>query len=337
MILRNHTLFLLQELVVLTSFNFSISSYEIFNFQCLSLFNLSSFSEFFLQLCYYLDASDLESYAFKAGDCHLVSNYLFSPSESQMSSGARELLAIVKSFETFSEFFQSNSNSVIFWCTDSMCAYSYLKHGSRIPEIQKLLISIKELEYKHNLSIYPKWMSRSSDLLKTADYGSRMSNSSEEYGVSEYDLQSIQSRFNLSISLDAFASTSNHRAPRFISAIPQVGAIEVDFFLATLSSEDVIYAHPPVSLIQRTLNKILMYDNLCIILLIPFWPSHPFWKSFVNVNVFQWFIKDFWIFNPFYVSSSPKCMFSGYKNFPTLALHIKTNENHSLPIPSDLL
>lgn len=292
---------------------------------------------FLYNFFHYIDASDLESYAFKAGDCQIISNYIFSPSESEMSSGARELLAIVKSFETFQEFFQSNSNSVIFWCTDSMCAYSYLKHGSRIPEIQKLLIFIKQLEYEHKLVIYPKWLPRSSDLLKVADYGSRMSSSSEEYGISDYDLQSVQSHFNLRISLDGFASASNHRTPRFISAVPQIGAIEVDFFLSTLSSDDIIYVHPPVSLIQRTLNKILLYDNLSIIMLIPVWPSHPFWKSFVKVNKFQWFVKDFWIFNPFYVSSSPKCMFSGYKNFPTLVLYIKTNENHSLPIPPDLL
>ncbi len=64
------------------------------------------------------DASDLESYAFKARDCRIVSNYVFSPSETQLSSGARELLAVVQSFKTFKVFFESNPNSVIIWVTD---------------------------------------------------------------------------------------------------------------------------------------------------------------------------------------------------------------------------
>ena len=283
------------------------------------------------------DASDLEGYAYKAGDVHIVSNYLFTPSESQLSSGARELLAIVKSFHKFKPYFLSKPNSVIIWCTDSMCAYSFLKHGSRIPDIQRMLMDIKRFEFEFKLVLYPKWLSRTNDIIKVADFGSKLSNSSEEYGVSDFDFQSIQSHFNLFVTIDAFATASNCKVKDFYSAIPQVGAKDVDFFMTTLSCAEVYYVHCPVSLIQRTLNKILLYNDICVIMLLPVWPSHPFWKAFINLNFFQWFVKDFWIFNPFFVTNSKKCIFSGYKNFPTLALLIKTNEYNCIPLPPDLL
>jgi len=282
------------------------------------------------------DSSDLESYAFKAGDCRIVSNYVFSPSEAQLSSGARELIAVVQSFKTFKVFFESNPNSVIIWVTDSMCLFSFLRYGSKIPHIQSLLLDIKELEFAFKISIYPKWIPRTDDLLKIADFGSRISNSTDEFGISDFDFLAVQDYFNVIVTLDAFASSLNFRVPKFISAVPQLNATGVDFFLTTLSSDEVIYFHPPIALIQRTFNKINLYEDITGLLVVPYWPSHPFWSVFVNAKNFHPCIKDFWIFNPFYITTSTTCMFNGYKNFPTIVFYIKTKDSHKVAIPRHL-
>lgn len=89
------------------------------------------------------DSSADTAYTYKSGSVTLCNNYLFSADEQQLSSGARELLAVVHAFNHFQAYFESRRGSVILWVTDSQCCYSFLMKGSRVPYVQRLLIKIK--------------------------------------------------------------------------------------------------------------------------------------------------------------------------------------------------
>ncbi len=264
----------------------------------------------------------------------LINDYLFSPDEQQLSSGARELIAVEKAFECFENFFKANSNSVIIWLTDSQVCYSFLKFGSRVPFIQRILLKIKLLEYQFNLRLYPKWVPRTDYLISLADIGSKLNSSSDEYGLAHSSLSYILSEFSIVLTVDAFASSKNFRAEKFISATPQINCHDVDFFSCFLSDQEFYYIHCPVKLINRTINKLILYPNLHCLMIVPCWPSHSFWNCIANSKSFKSFVKKAICFNPFYISFNKCKFFTGYKNFYTLALWIETSENNSFPLPT---
>ena len=194
-------------------------------------------------------------------------------------------------------------------------------------------MDIKLLEFKFNIHLYPKWLPRSHQLISMADYGSKLSHSSDEYGISNTDFLFLLNKFNISVTCDGFASSKNCRVSKFISAVPQINCLDVDFFLHSMLSTELYYLNPPVNCIYRTINKIKLYSDITCLLVCPFWRSHIFWTSLVDSHSFKWFIKDYCIFNPYYVSSSKCTMFQGFKNFPSIAFLIKTNQRNGVPLP----
>lgn len=283
--------------------------------------------------CFNLDASDDCGFAYKAGSFDLTSSYLFKPEEREMSSGARELIAVQQAFSTFDNFLRSQRGSVILWMTDSQVCFSFLTRGSKIPAIQKILLGIKIKEYEYNLKIVPKWVSRNDYYLELADKGSKLDVSTEEYGVEHKDFMNIQETLDFICTVDGFASSKCMRTHKFISLVPQKGALDVDFFTHNLSSVEYYYLHPPVSCIQRTISKLVIYNEVHALVVMPVWPSHYYWNSILNGTCFQWFVEDFMIFRPLYVSFSKKGMFRGYKNFPTLVLKVNTAARNAIPLP----
>ncbi len=182
--------------------------------------------------------------------------------------------------------------------------------------------------------MYPKWLPRDNYLISLADIGSKLNSSSDEYGLAHSSLSYILSEFSIKLTVDGFASAKNFRTEKFISATPQVNCHDVDFFSCSLSDKEFYYLHCPVKLINRTINKIILYPNLHCLLIIPCWPSNSFWNSIANAKSFKWFVKKAICFNPFYISFNKCNFFTGYKNFFTLALWIETSEINSFPLPS---
>ena len=78
-----------------------------------------------------LDSGREAAYAFKASKCSLVTEYLFDPSQQQLSSGLRELLAVYHCLKENKAYFKTKRNKVIVWMTDSQCSYAFLVKGSR--------------------------------------------------------------------------------------------------------------------------------------------------------------------------------------------------------------
>ncbi len=283
------------------------------------------------------DASHSETYAYIAGKCSLVSNYIFDPTEQELSSSFRELLAISHAFVKFYNFLSTQRNKIVIWITDNQCVFSFLNKGSRVPAIQRILLKIKEQEYELGLFLYVKWMHRESDPIRLADLGSKLNSSSDEYGIDHDHFLFLQQHFNLFFDIDAFASSRNKRCSRFISKIPQNEAFDVDFFLCDLNVDLFFYVHPPTHLIRKVISKILLYPKFRGVLIVPVWRACAFWSCLIENEFFSWFIQDFVIINPTYVSFCKNTIFKGQKNFLTLAILVNTSIKSRILLPPTLL
>ena len=262
-----------------------------------------------------------------------MAEYLFSQSEQQLSSGFRELLSVDKAFDYYSEYFASKKGCIIIWITDSACLCSFLEKGSRILEIQKIVIKIKLKEFEYGIKLRPKWVSRETPLLRLADLGSKLDQCSDQYGVSSADFLKIQSFMKKSFTIDGFASSVSRRTYKYISPCPQYDSMDTDFFSHRMLGDQVYYLHPPPKVLIRLVNKIVCYKNVRGCIVMPLWRSHSFWNYVIKANKFAWFVKDFMIFSPFYESFSPKTMFQGFKKFKTLVIHFDTSSKNELIFP----
>lgn len=233
----------------------------------------------------------------------------------------------------YSEYFASRKNSVILWITDSACLCSFLEKGSRILEIQKIVIRIKIQEFSYGIKLKPKWVSRETPLLRLADLGSKLHLCSDQYGVSSVDFLKIQAFMKKPFTIDGFASSVSRRTFKYIAPCPQYDSMDTDFFSHRMLGDQVYYLHPPPKLLVRLINKITCYRNVQGCLVMPLWRSHSFWNHVIKANKFAWFVKDFLIFSPYYESFSPKTMFQGFKKFKTLVILFDTSCRNELTFP----
>jgi hypothetical protein len=258
---------------------------------------------------FYSDSGAEAAYFFKSGGIQLTDEYLFSPREKEYSSSYRELCAVHLAFHVYEEFFEAQRSSVILWLTDNQCVFSFLTKGSRVPIIQKMCVLIKKAEFKAGVTILPKWVRRDDINLKIADIGSKLCSSSDEYGLSHHDFCTVQERFGLVFTVDCFASKMNRRTETYFSIVPQLESAGMDFFLQNLKSNEIYFIHPPTSVLRKVFNKLVLYQDITCVVILPCWASHSFWSYLIQQGYFQPFVKDFLLFDPLYVPFSKSTMF----------------------------
>ena len=82
--------------------------------------------------------------------------------------------------------------------------------------------------------------------------------------------------------IDLFASRLNHKVPWYCSWEPEPGAVFIDSFMYNWGTETLIYAFPPFSVIHMVMRK-LIQDKAEAIVVVPFWPTQPWFTLFVNI------------------------------------------------------
>ena len=271
------------------------------------------------------DASQTAAFSFKAGSLDYVNEYLFDVDQQSFSSGLRELIAIISSFKAYPNYFKSKRNQPIIWMTDSYCVYSFLTKGSRSMKVQSFLIQLKRLEYEYGCFILPKWLRRNEPLICLADLGSKLSLSTDEFGLSHLDFIFIQDYFGVTMTCDSMASHLNRRCEKYISVIPQQDNYALDFFTTNLSENEVYYIHPPVKMIASVINKLSACKNIRAYLVVPSWLSYSFFVLLLEQDCFKSFISNYLLFNPLYVNFAKSSVFKGYKTFQTLVVEINTS------------
>ena len=269
------------------------------------------------------DASDKHAFVYKADEFVQVCDFEFDDVETDLSSGHRELLAVLKFLQDCKDKRVHFKSTLIYWQTDSKNNFIFLSRGSRKPYIQSDIVSIKFLEKDLGITIIPVWTPRNHSRIILADLGSKFSLSSDEWGIDRLQLLSIFNLFAVSPDVDCFASEVNSRCKTFYSKIPQNGSSGINFFSQSLVPNRVYFCCPPVKEIENTIKHLLHFEGILSLLIIPFWPSAHFWPLLSSGQKFIPEVIDYSIFDPtFMVFNQCDSIFSRKPTFKMIALKL---------------
>ena len=115
-----------------------------------------------------------------------------------------------------------------------------------------------------------------------ADFLSRGKCLPSEWMLSPIVFRQIMSVFGV-LDIDLFATSLNHRLPRFCSRIRELGAFALDAFAIPWGGWRA-YAFPPFALIPRVLRKI-REDQASVILIAPWWPARSWFQDLLALLV----------------------------------------------------
>ena len=229
-------------------------------------------------------ASVMASDASDSGFCHYSIRHnhetftqgLFTAEESSLSSGHRELLAVLKTLQELGTTgdrhpFQDNH---ILWLTDSSNLCAFLSKGSKKPSIQADVLLVHWICHDLSIRLTPVHLKRDDYRIQAADGGSRFFDP-DDWALDRSSFRLLTA--DLRIDTDLFAHTSNAKAARFFSygLCPRTSG--VDAFTQDWS-DMIAWACPPVNLIIPTVKKIC-FTRMSGILVVPLWRSALFWTT----------------------------------------------------------
>lgn len=200
----------------------------------------------------------------------------------------------------------------------------FLTRGSRVNRVQQILLEIKSIEKAYNLKIQPVWINRENRLIQLADIGSKNTDT-DSWSYSDSDFYRILKVFNIKkIDIDIMAEKDNTRSDIYYSKLPEPGCTQVDVFHQQLTTEKVLYCCPPVNEAARIIDKILNSPGVTIVLVLPRWPSQPFWAMLRSGAGFIPQIKNHLFFYTRFYAKSTKSLFNGTRKFQLAAFLIIT-------------
>jgi hypothetical protein len=279
-----------------------------------------------LQNLFVSDASDSHVFIYRAdGTFQFVKEFEFTETESSASSGYRELLAVQKTLESDPGQFAEFSGGVVYWQTDSKNCYSFLSRGSRVTDVQSLVMDIKHRERKLDIKIIPVWTPRSHERIVLADLGSKMSSSTDEWCIDREDLSTVFSVLKYTPDFDCMATRSNSVCKRFYSKIPQIGSQGVNFLCQDLRTDCNYFCCPPIKMVGQVVRHLLEKKNVNCLLVLPVWPSAVFWVSLHQNSTFCNAVVKTHKFQPkFFMSNGAQSLFARNPHFEMIAYVLKS-------------
>ncbi len=272
------------------------------------------------------DASADTVYMYHNDKIVTVINYDFNETERKFGSGQRELMALNIFLQHAIDTKMSFSKPLLYWQTDSLNCYYFLNHGSRRPDIQSILYSLKLKEHKLQLTIIPVWTSREHYRVYLADLGSKLNQSSDEWGANRYCLMEIFSTMNFMPDVDCFATSESTICPKFFAKCPQVGDCSVNFFAQDLVPNIKYFVCPPVKYTARAFLRFVSHKNLSALFIVPLWKSSIFWPVIHDGQYFHPNIVNTAIFSckPIIFNSAESRFSKEHVNVEFLAFLVKT-------------
>ena len=151
-----------------------------------------------------------------------------------------------------------------------------------------LAVDIFHTAKENNIEIEAEWIPRS--LNERADYLSKIVDY-DDWPVKDCYFQAATSCWG-PCSVDCFASYKNRKVPRFYSKFFNPDSLGVDSLAFSWVGE-TCWLVPPVSLVKNVIRHVCFCECRGI-LVIPYWPSAPFWPFLVERRgVFRSFVIDF--------------------------------------------
>jgi len=94
-------------------------------------------------------------------------------------------------FDSDPKQFSWHAAGLVFQQTDSKNCYSFLQKGSRVPEVQTLMVDTKCKERKLDIRINPVWMPCTHARIVTANLGSNMSTNTDKWCLDRESLAKV--------------------------------------------------------------------------------------------------------------------------------------------------
>ncbi len=219
------------------------------------------------------DASDIAGASYVVGVGDRVARGAWNHIEKHKSSTWKELKAVEIVLKSFTRIL---ADKKIKWFTDSQNVVQIVEVGSGRSELHTMARAIFSTCIENNISIKIDWIPRSEN--EKADAISRKVDH-DDRSLSELHYLNLERLWGPH-SIDRFASFQNHKLSRFNSRYWNPGSERVDAFTQTWSGENN-WLVPPISLIANTILH-LRASKSKETLIIPEWPSAPFWPLLTN-------------------------------------------------------
>ena len=220
------------------------------------------------------DASDIQAVGYDVLDPLTVHIEYFTYSQTEMSSGARELVVIESTLENCVKPNQSDSHKLIYWLTDSKCLVAWLERGSKIKSISDRIVVLFRKLHQMKLRLVPIWIPRSDYIITLADAVSKFKDT-DDWGLSEKSFKILQDLSPTKFTLDTFANCTNKKCPKFYSKVPSPGSSGVNCFMYDWGNE-YVYCCPPVKLVPDVIRHISTVPCMGV-LVVPYWKTDKFW------------------------------------------------------------
>ena len=238
----------------------------------------------------------------------------FDVQEREMSSTARELLAVKYVFQSLHN---SIANASIRVYVDNFASSIILAVGSSKPHLQKIAMEIFTIALSNDIRIMPQWVPR--ELNCIADYYSKI-NDTDDFSIDDYSFHTLNAKYG-PYTLDRFADNFNAKVNRFNSKYFCPHTLGVDAFTEHWGGENN-WICPPVSSIGAVFRH-LKWCNAHGTVIVPVWRSAYFWPLlYPNGYHMASFVKDFTVSHPNYTSRGGNKVFVGKPKFTTMALYV---------------
>ena len=265
----------------------------------------------------YSDASSLGCAAYLSMDDFPVAHKNWDPLEMSQSSTWRELHCVYFALQSFA---LRLSNSSVKWFTDNQAVPIIVDSGSMKEELHKLSVDIFYVTRDYNIDLDVEWIPRS--LNDKADYLSKIVDCND-WKVKDCYFYALTSYWG-QCSVDCFASSKNCKVPRFYSRFYNPYCLGVDSFAFSWAGE-FCWLVPPVTLVTRVIRHVCLCKCKGI-LVIPYWPSAPFWPLLVDSQgSFNLFVIDYLFVEngkDVFLHGSNKNAIFGSENFSTPVLFL---------------
>lgn len=234
------------------------------------------------------DASGYATCAYSIKGDHLYFRGLLNEKERGLSSGHRELLAVLRTLEFYERTGATNNSATnVYWLTDSQNMVVFLTKGSGKSHIQKEVFRIMILCKRLNIKIIPIHLLREDPRIKIADDGSKTTDT-DDWQVDNETFQKINQKYNFT--LDLFASNRNTKCRKFYSNFYCLGTFGIDAFSHSWNDE-VAWICPPIREVTRIVKR-LKTSKVTGVLFVPEWKTADYW-----VEIFDADGKLLWPFN----------------------------------------
>ena len=172
--------------------------------------------------------------------------------------------------------------------SDNKNVQSVLNVGSRKEDLQNVANDVYGICQSNDISMSIQWIPR--ELNERSDYLSRCRDS-DDWSVQEWVFKYLDEKWGPH-TIDRFASFYNTQCTRFNSRWWVPGTLAVDALGQFWGKPEVNWAVPPPRLIPQILKKIEKENAICT-LIVPEWPSAPFYPALQSDSVKSHIVDTF--------------------------------------------